>query len=90
MVCLLVRYAHLYFEDLPRVFDRDVGASAYRVLGLEKVVVCRLFGDERCYLLLHVEDAGCVGEFDTQRWLLASISCRLCRTEILKLCSALF
>ena len=33
-------------------------------LGLEKVVVCRLFGDERCYLLLHVEDAGCVGDFD--------------------------
>ena len=89
MVCLLVRYAHLYFEDLPRVFDRDLGVSAYRVLGLEKVVVCRLFGAERSYMLLHVEDVGCIGELHTESWYLASISCSLCGTEIMKLCCAL-
>ena len=90
MVCLLVRYAHLYFGDLPRVFDHDLGVSAYWVLGLEKVVVCRLFGAERCYILVHVEDVGCIGELHTESWYLASISCSLCGTEILKLCFALF
>ena len=54
------------------------------------MVVCRLFGAERCYILVHVEDVGCIGELHTESWYLASISCSLCGTEILKLCCALF
>ena len=41
----------VFWRDLPRVFDHDLEVSAYRVLGLEKVVVYRLFGAERCYML---------------------------------------
>ena len=43
----------------------------YRVLGLEKVAVCRLFGAVGCCILVHVEDVGCMGELHTESWYLA-------------------